>query len=517
MQDFANKWTIDNNTICFQEILFFCNKSQKKRIKNLAFFGCDQVSCGYLSVTFTAASRLVQACKAKIGDHHDVRHRARKNLHGVTSAKKEAVVVVKLDDKIVTSPGTLCGAKEISLWQDMLAILFQFLLLSSFFGPVTLIVISFGLIYFFQWYVVFALYVLVYLLLALYPLQDWPISKHNKLFYNMFHYLSYKYAYHPHTADYISNHSKDAGTPPVIVANIPHGVVPFSTILSPILSPDLFNGNRIRGGIADAVFYTPLIRHVVTWAGMSSASKESLQNLLKQRENVGVIQDGIGGMFVSDSDERNLYVAILDKKGVAKLALETGCQGIVVEFFFLQKCEYVGVLFKAVFDKFGILKWLSRKVKASLLLFYGRFYLPIPRRVPCYFVWGPIVENKFANKPLSKPSQDQIDELHEKLLQGYQDIFELHKHVYGYSDKKLVCNDYFKKKSNKVAKSFIGNFLKIYLYLFATIPCKNKQYPYPKMCSFVFNNVVHKIIKRYIFGSRMQYVYDNIFLSVCRM
>ena len=34
----------------------------------------------------------------------------------------------------------------------------------------------------------------------------------------------------------------------------------------------------------------------------------------------------------------------------------------------------------------GILRRISRRIRASLLLFYGRFFLPIPYRQPLLFV-----------------------------------------------------------------------------------------------------------------------------------
>ena len=53
-------------------------------------------------------------------------------------------------------------------------------------------------------------------------------------------------------------------------------------------------------------------------------------------------------------------------------------------------------------DPFGVLKWLSRTLRVSLVMISGRWGLPIPYRVPVAIVMGePIITVKNAN-----PSQE---------------------------------------------------------------------------------------------------------------
>jgi len=89
--------------------------------------------------------------------------------------------------------------------------------------------------------------------------------------------------------------------------------------------------------------------------------------------------------------------------------------------------------FTVVQDPFGVMKWISRKLRLSIFLFYGRWGLPIPRRAPTSmcprFVRAPKVES---------PTEDQLEKLHQEVYGGLAQEFERLKHYTGYSDRKLV-------------------------------------------------------------------------------
>ena len=73
-------------------------------------------------------------------------------------------------------------------------------------------------------------------------------------------------------------------------------------------------------------------------------------------------------------------------------------------------------LFKVVGESskvsMGLMKRLSRRIKASILIFYGRLYLPIPIRHPLLFVVGkpmPVVQK-------ADPSKEEIAAMHGTFL-----------------------------------------------------------------------------------------------------
>jgi len=83
------------------------------------------------------------------------------------------------------------------------------------------------------------------------------------------------------------------------------------------------------------------------------------------------------------------------------------------------------------------MSYLSRKLKISILGFYGRWYLPLfAKRVPLYFVLGNIVINN--KPPIPNPTQQDIDELHDKILQECEKLFNQHKYLYNWPNKDII-------------------------------------------------------------------------------
>ena len=87
-------------------------------------------------------------------------------------------------------------------------------------------------------------------------------------------------------------------------------------------------------------------------------------------------------------------------------------------------------------DPFGILEWLSLKLDASIVPFIGRWCWPLgpPYRVPLLVTIGDPIPCPKLDEPIS---QAQIDEVHGKLLAGYQTLFDTHKAAYGWANKTL--------------------------------------------------------------------------------
>ena len=134
-------------------------------------------------------------------------------------------------------------------------------------------------------------------------------------------------------------------------------------------------------------------------------------------------------MFVESENEEN--VLLKHRKGVAKLALQTGCP-VVPAYGFGNTA-----LFTAHFDPFGIMKWLSRRLKMSIILFSGRYGSLCPPRVPLYYVIGPNIELPNGGEPIPHPTQQQIDDFHDQILMGLKTLFDAHKSFYGWEHKEL--------------------------------------------------------------------------------
>lgn len=73
-------------------------------------------------------------------------------------------------------------------------------------------------------------------------------------------------------------------------------------------------------------------------------------------------------------------------------------------------------------------------IGVALILFWGRFFLPIPYRVPIVGIMAkPIEVPKKEN-----PSNEEIELYHNKLIDEMVSLFDRHKAKYGWGHKKLI-------------------------------------------------------------------------------
>lgn len=152
---------------------------------------------------------------------------------------------------------------------------------------------------------------------------------------------------------------------PLIFCAVPHGVAPLAVTAYPLWSV-LWNDRLCRWTAAPLVLKIPLVGYFMKKIGyIPAAQKPILETLTKKEQNVGVVLDGIDGMFQPVADEE---IAIVKKrKGIVKIALKAGAS-LVPVFGFGHTS-----LWRVVQDPFGLLKWLSHKTGASLTPFFGRF------------------------------------------------------------------------------------------------------------------------------------------------
>ena len=215
---------------------------------------------------------------------------------------------------------------------------------------------------------------------------------------------------------------------PVIFTAIPHGAAPLGITCYPVWSK-LFNDKLCHWTCAPVVLKLPIVSTFMKHMGYVPAkAKHIVDTLTKKEENVGVVLDGIAGMFRSDNDTE--IASIKQRKGIIKIALRAGVT-IVPTYGFGTTS-----LWKIVVDPFGILEVLSLKLDVSLTPFFGRWnwFLGPPNRVPlCVCLGEPVLCPK-----IDEPTQVDIDKYHSQLLKSYADLFEAHKAAYGWANKKLV-------------------------------------------------------------------------------
>ena len=188
----------------------------------------------------------------------------------------------------------------------------------------------------------------------------------------------------------------------------------------------LFNEKLCHWTCAPIVLKLPLINSYLKKLGYIPAKAKSIvETLNKKEENVGIILDGIAGMFHGHDE----IAHINQRKGIVKIALRTGTPLVPVY------CFGHTALWKVLVDPFGILEALSVKLDISVCPFFGRFniFLGPPQRVAvCVCLGEPVRCPK-----INDPTKEDIDKYHSQLVQGYEQLFDQHKEAYGWGDKKL--------------------------------------------------------------------------------
>lgn len=184
-----------------------------------------------------------------------------------------------------------------------------------------------------------------------------------------------------------------------IIAVQPHGVISFVGLCWWIKAPPDFR--RIKTAAASSLLKTPILKHVMGIFGLTDASAANLKRHLKKEGVEGSLVLYIGGiaeLFMSCPEEERLYIG--QRKGFIKMALREGAD--VIPAYFFGNTSVLSVL------KHGPLAALSRRLGASLTLFWGKYYLPIPRDHMLLCARG---------KPLGlphipEPTKEDVDKYH---------------------------------------------------------------------------------------------------------
>lgn len=206
---------------------------------------------------------------------------------------------------------------------------------------------------------------------------------------------------------------------------VPHGVFPFGIALSSLgrLNQTAFNG--VRPVVASVMLRTPVVGQILRLIGAVTASPGPMDEALRQGQSLSLAPGGIGEMFL-DGEAGKEFALIKGHKGFVRRAMAHGVP-LVPVYVFGNSETFKRVPLPAVLER------ASRSLKASLVLFWGRWGLPIPFKVPLTFAVG---EALLVEKNAS-PSPEQVDALHSQFCDALTEVFDRFKGDYGWGDKEL--------------------------------------------------------------------------------
>jgi 1-acyl-sn-glycerol-3-phosphate acyltransferase len=154
---------------------------------------------------------------------------------------------------------------------------------------------------------------------------------------------------------------------------------------------------------------------------------------------LGLAPGGISEMFEgfpkpgTHPDEE---YAITRHKGFLKLAMKHRKAVIPIYCFGASKM-FRRLQLPSFFER------LSKILKTSIVIFFGRWGLPIPFRQRLLYVVGEPIYPRYIAEGKSMPLEDtqdyqhQLDELHSKFCAALTKLFERHKESYGWGHKVL--------------------------------------------------------------------------------
>ena len=144
--------------------------------------------------------------------------------------------------------------------------------------------------------------------------------------------------------------------------------------------------------------------------------------------NLYILPGGVAEIFTSTPGDHT--IVFKERRGLARLSIETGA--MLVPTYVFGATDFFGNMVKS--DNF--LARLSRKLKAGICIFWGKFGLPVVPFTPkvTLVVGDPISVPKWKAKDGERPPRDMVEKLHTQYLQDMHDLFNKYKAEAGYPD-----------------------------------------------------------------------------------
>ena len=220
----------------------------------------------------------------------------------------------------------------------------------------------------------------------------------------------------------------------------PHGIVSVGAFCSFVTDAagfhDLFPGLTSHLLTLRCWFFFPLLREVLLFGGLSVASRENIDSLL--RHSNGQPRVGKAVVLVVGGAQEALYACpgartlVLAKRfGFIKKSLQHGvplvpCFAFGENDLFSQNVAVPGSWARKIQD------FLRKIFSFSTPMFWGRgifnySFGVLPRRVPVTVVVGAPVEPEGDGAPNEAPTTEQIQRHHAKYVEALVALFEKHK------------------------------------------------------------------------------------------
>jgi len=192
-----------------------------------------------------------------------------------------------------------------------------------------------------------------------------------------------------------------------------HGIFPMGQFLSASIVENISPGKKVCGTAANVVFMFPIMRQIMSWIGTHHANRKNIGKIFKKGYSVAIIPGGIAEMYLINDKTESIYLR--KRHNTVKAAIEEGAT-IIPTFFFGNSRIFT------VLNGQGSDSWISkvsRKLRASIFFFYGRFGLPIPYRHPLKMITGEPIPTIQSDKP----SEEYVNEILNKVIVAAEKLY----------------------------------------------------------------------------------------------
>jgi 1-acyl-sn-glycerol-3-phosphate acyltransferase len=225
--------------------------------------------------------------------------------------------------------------------------------------------------------------------------------------------------------------SADEG--PYLFAFHPHGIYPITCfwITRGSLWRDAYGELDVDICGASVMFHSPILREFVMWAGGREVSKRALDHALDNKRSILLIPGGQREMRHSSIDADRL-VLVTRHKGFVKIALTHGAP--LVPVLSLGENQLLANI------RMPAMQELTTRILGFGLPHYpyGRWYSPLPNAQPVTVIVG----EPLRVPRIERPTEDDVNQWHQKYYDQLRALFETHKAAAGFPNCQLIYSEH---------------------------------------------------------------------------
>lgn len=211
----------------------------------------------------------------------------------------------------------------------------------------------------------------------------------------------------------------------------PHGIFPFGLAFAALSEQASQAFGSFRAVVASATQLIPWVRDVLVWVRAVDASRSSVDKALSEGARLGIAPGGMAEILQAPEQEHE-YAII--RRGIFRMALKHQVP-IVPIYCFGSSMLLRRFKIPSIIEKLGLM------LRVSLVLFFGKWGLPIPFRQRLLYVMGRPVHPPIDGDTITKRTTDQkVEDMYQQYCRELIRIFDRHKESYasGWENKSLT-------------------------------------------------------------------------------